>query len=426
MADIKSRTDLVLSGEMTIIDYICEKSAIACNTPEGQTRPSDIAYWEMVRDAHKNGKKLIFISGPVPTEILYAMDCVPLYIDLIPSRISEDEGLTAKLINEAETRSNPNLCGLNKTNTGVLLSGNLGLEPDAYVTLPISCDSARTAYAEMGTYIKAPAYHFDIPLRTDEGSIKYVEMQFGHFIEFMEEVTERKLDWEQVKYRMELSDKSGRLLEECARLRRNKPCPMSSHMTIWNELMNAFAPTKEMEKLLTQELDICNDHITEGYSPCPNGEKHRILLLHNLLWQGIDITEWLESQYGAATVMDGFCFRKREFFTRLDDKQDCIRIMSKRIISGSRAHGAGVAGEELFETIEDVLSDYGPDVFIFMGNVGCRHAWAATKMLSDSIQEKYGISMLSLDIDNTDRRYKSEKEIKTAISDYMDTVVNKH
>lgn len=425
MAEKTNLTEQVFSGEITIIDYICEVSALDCARSDANGRPSDLFYWETVRDAHKNSKKLVFISGPVPLEIIYALDCVPLCLDLIPSRISQDSVLTAKLINETETHANPCLCSLNKTSMGILLKKNLGLSPDAYISLPIPCDSARTACTELGTYIDAPTFHFDIPLRRSGQSAMYVEMQFGRMVEFLENIAGKKLDWEQVKYRMELSNSSAQLLEKCAEARAGKPCPMSSRLTVWNELMNAFAPTEEMGKLLTKELEICNNRIAEGYSPCPEGEKHRVLLLHNLLWQGIDLTAWLEREYGAVTVKDGFCFRNREFFTKLDDKQDCIRIMSERMLSGSLAHAAGGSGEALLEAIEGIMSDFEPDVFMFLGNVGCRHAWAATKMVTDVIQEKYGISMLLLDIDNTNRNYKSENEIKIAISEYMDTVVNK-
>lgn len=422
MAEKSIAAERIMSGEMTIIDYVCEVSAAESAVKD---RSSDLAYWESVRDAHKNGRKLIFINGPVPLEIIYALGCIPLYLDLLPSRLSQNSALTAKLINEAETHANSSLCSLNKTNMGILLKGNLGLEPDAFVSLPIPCDSARTACSELGRFITAPTFHFDIPLRKDVRSQKYVEMQLERFIGFIENIAERKLDWEKVKCRMELSNGAAVLYEKCVNLRAAQPCPMSSRLTVWNELMNAFAPTEEMEGLLKTELDICGKRISEGYSPCPDGEKHRVLLIHNLLWQGIAITEWLEKQYGAVTVLDGFCFDKRELFTRLDDKQDCMSVMCGRMLSGSMAHAAGVSGEELLKAIAGILSDFKPDVFIFMGSTGCRHAWAATKMVSDSIQEKYGLPMLLLDIDNTDSRYKSEKEIKTAISEYMDTVINK-
>ncbi len=422
MADNLSRAELILSGEKSIIDYICEISALDCGEPG---HPSDLGYWETVRDAHNNGKKLIFTNGPVPLEILYALDCIPLCLDLLPSCISQDEALTAKLINEAETHANSSLCSLHKTNTGILLSNNLGLKPDAYVTVPIACESARAACTETGRYIEAKSFHFDIPLRRDEKSVRYIAMQFNLFISFMEEVSGKKLDWEQVKYRMELYNRSAKLLYECTELRRSRPCPLSSHTTVWNEFMNAFGPTEQMEKLLETELKLCKERIDSGKGPCQGGQKHRVLLLHNFLRQGADITEMLEKDFGAVTVADGYCFGSREQFTQLEDKEACIKLMCRRLQSGSMAHGAGGTGAELLASIDDLLRDFEPDVFIFLGNRGCKHIWAATKMVADAVQERYGIPMLILDVDNTDFRYKSEREIRTAISEYMDTVVNK-
>lgn len=422
MTDDLSRAELILSGEMSLIDYICEISALDCGKSD---LPSDLCYWEMVRDARKNGKKLIFTNGPVPLEILYALDCIPLCLDLLPSRISQNEALTAKFINEAEIHANCSLCSLQKASTGILLSDTLGHKPDAYVTVPIACESARAACPETGRYVEAKSFHFDIPLRKDEKSVRYIGMQFNLFVDFMEGISGKKLDWEQVKSRMVLYNRSAELLKECAELRMSRPCPLSSHTTVWNELFNAFGPTQEMIELLETEINLCREQISLGKSPCPNGEKHRVLLLHNLLRQGDDVTAMLEKDFGAVTVADGYCFGPRELFMGLDDKQACFDLMCRRMQSGSMAHGAGVTGVELLASIDDLLRDFKPDVFIFLGNRGCKHIWAATKMVSDAVQERYGIPMLTLDVDNTDFRYKSEREIKTAISEYMDTVVSK-
>lgn len=422
MTDISNAAERILSGEMTIIDYVCALSEADSGKEDF---PSDLSYWESVRDARKSGKKLIFMSGPAPLELLYALDCVPLYLDLLPARLSQNPVLTAGLINEAETRANASLCSLNKTNTGLLLKGVLGVVPDAFVSLPIPCDSARTACTELGRIVGAPAFHFDIPLRKDSRSLTYVEMQLGRFIEFIEGIAGKRLDREALKYRMERSNRCAELAEKCSALRAAKPCPLSSRLTIWNELMNAFAPTAEMEKLLARELALCTKRSNDSYSPCPDGERHRVMLMHNLLWQGIDITEHLEKRYGAVTVLDGLRFGARERFTELEDRKSCLSVMSRRMLEGSRAHAAGASGEELLEAIEYAKRDFSADVFLFLGSAGCRHAWASTKMVSDTVQEKYGQSILLLDIDNTDSRYKSLKDIKNAIDQYMDTVINK-
>lgn len=426
MDKMKIAADLVRSGEITYIDYVSEISAAEMDISEGRFRPWDVSYWKTVRRAHSDGKKVVFVSGPVPPEVLYAMDCIPFYVDFFPSRLLQNAYLSSWLIGETEKKVNPDLCRLNKIQIGSLLAGNMGVIPDAYISAPIPCDSARTAYFSMERLIKAPSFHFDIPICRNSRSLDYIEAQFGAFINFIERITDKKLDWESLRYRIDLSNKSAELLERCSLLRKVRPCPMSSHMNIWNELMNAFAPTEEMLSLLQKELEICRSRIETGESPCPDGEKHRLLLMHNMLWQGLDLMDWLESEYGAVTVMDGYSFRKREFFDHPDDRADCFKIMCRRMLYGSTAHGAGAFGDDILDAAYGVINDYSADVSIFLGSSGCRHEWASLKMLTDSIFDKFGIPTLIFDIDNADMNYKSDGEIKSAISQYMDTVINKN
>lgn len=138
----------------------------------------------------------------------------------------------------------------------------------------------------------------------------------------------------------------------------------------------------------------------------------------------MELTAWLEKEYDAVTIADGYCFSERELFD-VSDEAACVNLMCRRMLSGSMTHGSGVSGDELLASIEKLLPLYEPDVFIFLGSRGCRHNWAATKMVSDVVLARYGVAMLMLDVDNTDFRYKSEGEIRTLISEYMDTVVNK-
>ncbi|MEM5768633.1 MAG: 2-hydroxyacyl-CoA dehydratase family protein, partial [Bacillota bacterium] len=103
-----------------------------------------------------------------------------------------------------------------------------------------------------------------------------------------------------------------------------------------------------------------------------------------------------------------------------------ISVMCRRISTGARAHSTGVSGEELFARLESLLPAYAPDVFIFLGSRGCKHFWAASKLFSDALHEKYGFPMLQMDVDNTDSSYKSLDEVKRELAEYLDTVINKN
>ncbi|MDR1131958.1 MAG: 2-hydroxyacyl-CoA dehydratase family protein [Oscillospiraceae bacterium] len=374
----------------------------------------------------ENGKKLIFAAGPVPAELIYALDGIPLSLDLLVSRVSQDETLTAALIDSAELRANSTLCAMNKAVTGMLVSERLGLTPDAFVTLPIPCDSARTACKELARFIKAPVFNFDIPIRRNAKSVAYVETQLGGLVRFLETVFGKRLEDGALAHRLRLYNHSEALLARCVRLRAAAPCPASSHTALLNELMNAFGPTEEMVRLLGDELALCETRIAAGFSPCPGGEKHRVLLMHNFRRESLALTAWLEQAYGAATVLDGFCFGRREAFDKPADRHASFTVMARRLATGAAAHGSGVSGEALIAAAEALIPEFRPDVFVLLGSRGCRHIWGAAKLISDALTERFGFPMLLADIDNTDSRYRSLPEIKRLLAEYMDSVVNRN
>lgn len=61
--------------------------------------------------------------------------------------------------------------------------------------------------------------------------------------------------------------------------------------------------------------------------------------------------------------------------------------------------------------------------YTFVGHLGCKHTWAAAKMVKDLITEKYGLPTLIMDIDACNARYKTTEEIREVISEYMESVV---
>ncbi len=83
--------DAVMAGEMSIFDFCCEK--VEAQMVRMQEKHPELLWtleiqdkmWHQYRDAHKNGKKLVFFGGPVPVDIIVAFDCIPVYLDTVPS-----------------------------------------------------------------------------------------------------------------------------------------------------------------------------------------------------------------------------------------------------------------------------------------------------------------------------------------------------
>lgn len=426
--------DAVLSGEMSIVDFCCEKvngqiERMKEKNPDMLwTLEIQKAMWELFRDGKKNGKKVIWFGGPVPVDLIVAFDCVPVYLDTVPIRLSPNPVLAARFIDAAEKYVPNSMCGLDKIELGMTLLNQFGPEPDAFVYSSVPCDSSRIAYPNMDVILTrqgVPCFKIDTPFRRDERGIQYLVDQTKRFIEFMEELTGTKFNHDAYK---EVCKKTNRTFEwqgKCADLRKRKPCPLPGRMLVLNGTSNAMSGFDAMGDLLEKEYEVGDMLYEFGMGPCPDGEKHRAALLQNMLWSSSGTMDWLEREYNTVAVMDAFGFQHGDLYQNIDDMEDCLRVMARKQQNNPMIHGASGPSEHFVYLVDKIFEEYEPDVSLFIGHIGCKHTWASAKMVTDMIQEKYGYPTLYLDVDGIDGRYKSLDEIKASVAEYMETVVNK-
>lgn len=415
-----------LNGEITVLDYICAVTdEDAKNNNTGLTTARiEAAYWKSVRNAGGNGKKLVAFSGSIPAEIFYALDCVPLCVDAIPPVLTKSTELTSKLIYNTDVHINSALCSHSKSMLSAALTENSGFAPDALVCAAVSCPSFSTAQDALMERVKIPTYNVSTPYRMNERTVELCAHQVRELAAFLEELTGNRLDGKTLQRYMEQSNRTKLALDRCSDMRKYEPCPMSSRIMELGRLMPVLAPTKDMEVLLQEELSSCEALAENKYSPCSSGEKHRVFLLQNPIWCGSSIIEWLEREYGAVTVMDGLCYEHGVLYKNTESLDDCILELTEKLFVPPVLHSAATPAKRILELTEDTIRDYGVDVCLFLGSVGCRHAWAVSKMLTDDISKKFGIPTLFADVDSVDAHYKDVNQIKTQIAEFMDTVVN--
>ncbi len=383
--------------------------------------------WEEIRDAEKAGKKLIAFGGPVPVTIMRAFDCVPFFLDTIPTRIASMEDLCGRYIDETEKYAPTSMCAIDKAQLGCALKGEFGVKIDAFVHATVPCDSARIAYPMMERLFDCPCFTFDCPFRHDAKGFAYVAEQIEAFIPFMEELTGLKWDkarYEKFKEITEESNKAYALLAQLGDLRKKTPCVLPGRMLVLNEIIAPLAGTPEVTSMLQTQLEMGNMLADMGMTAtrCPE-ERYRVCLMQNMLWSNTGIMDWMEKTYGAITVMDGFGYQDGLIFEDLDNWEKVKLQLAESMLLVPMIHGATGPTEYWLKTIDKMYDDYKVNVSIFMGHVGCKHTWASGKIVTDYIQEKYGIPTLYVDVDAIDPRYKSNDELRAQIGEYMESVV---
>ena len=421
----------VLDGSMSIVDFCVEK--LEGQIARMKERNPDLLWtleiqytmWNNIKTAHERGKKCVFYGGPVPVDIIKAFDCQPVYLDVYPIRLSPNTNLCSKFIDSARKFAPSTMCGIDAVELGISLEHQYGAEPDAFVYSSLPCDSSRLAYPPMEHIFNCPCFSFDTPFRRDERGLEYLIDQTERFVKFMEDFTGKKLDWDKLKESMIISNRTFELQGKAADTRKRKPCTLPGRMLLLNGCSNAMCCFPEMGDLLEKEIETADMLFEFGMGPCPDGEKHRAVQLQNMIWSCASSFDWMEKTYNTVVVMDAFGFQQGDIYEHLDDRHDCFRVMAKKMQNNPMIHGASGPTQNYIDLVEQIMDEYDPDVSLFMGHVGCKHTWASAKIITDLIQEKYGLPSLYLDIDGIDGRYKSQEDIQNQLAEYFDTVVNK-
>ncbi|MDR0357394.1 MAG: 2-hydroxyacyl-CoA dehydratase family protein, partial [Clostridiales Family XIII bacterium] len=104
------------------------------------------AFWNAAYKAKEEGKKIILSAGCAPIELIYSFDAIPVYMDMIATRTSDDQELTAKYVDIAEKLVPNSMCGITKIPYGVVMAGDMTIKPDAMMYSSVPCDSSRISY----------------------------------------------------------------------------------------------------------------------------------------------------------------------------------------------------------------------------------------------------------------------------------------
>lgn len=380
------------------------------------------SYWEDVRDAHKNGKKVIFFGGPGPVELIYAFDAVPFFLDMVPVRIANTVDVTSVYVDEAEKYVPSTVCGLDKVELGVAMRGDYGVKPDGFVYCTVPCDSARVCHPAIDKIFGVPSFKLDVPFRRDDRGYNYLAKQYEGFIAYMEEITGKKMDWDKFAEVAKISNKANELMYEIAKLRMLKPCPLPGRLLVLNELMLGMSGHPDMLKFMQAQYDLGKAMADKGLGAVKE-EKYRVSWLQNIVWGNAGLLDWMEKEYGAVMVMDGFGYQKGVLFDDIHDKEKSLVVMAKKAMSSPMIHGASGPADHFVNIVENIMEDYHVDVSMFIGHVGCKHTFACAKLVTDMIQDKFGLPTLTVQLDSIDLRYKSIDEVKASMAEYMESVL---
>ena len=204
-------------------------------------------YWQSVLTAKDQGKKVVFIPFNFSPEIFYALDMVPVGVEILDTMtMTLEEGIHPYLDLAVERGLPETMCSAQRAVVGMLEAGVLG-KPDLLVNGALGgCDPNTKVFEYMGEKFDIPTLFIDVPYYHDKRSFKYYEQGFREVVKILEDVSGNKLEEDRLREICSLSNKANELAMEISDLKRHVPNPVPNYYN-----MNHLAT--KLTKLGTQD-----------------------------------------------------------------------------------------------------------------------------------------------------------------------------
>ncbi|MDP2661974.1 MAG: 2-hydroxyacyl-CoA dehydratase family protein, partial [Dehalococcoidia bacterium] len=368
------------------------------------THPNDELFYELLlqyytrlREAALSGKFIAAYTVTLPTEILYAMDIVPMQLEGTAGTLAivlknQDELLsTAKAMGYP-----PEVCSAHRTVAAVFSRG-WAPRPNVILWSPQVCDNTAKCGDQIMDSYGIPGIFIDRPYRFTEREVQYLTAEFEEMVARLEELSGHRLDMDRLRQALEHSARMVELLREIYELRRAVPYPTTNRRS--NQVQTItwlFQGTETGVRYVESVRNELRERVARGEGYAPN-QRHRLIGLFlppNHAWKLLD---WMEREHGACIVAEPYSSHWGPW--QPDFSRPVESLARKQFICPicRQMHGPMEEG-----VVADAVSDartHGAEGAIYWAHTGCRQACATIRATKDALMEQLGIPTLVLDID---------------------------
>jgi len=374
-------------------------------------------YYTNIKNAHEQGKTIAAHTVFFPTELLYAMDIVPLHTETTT-------WLTALFLNKqgdflskgSEIGLSPEVCSPHRGAAG-MFGMQAMTKPDIFLWSNLICDNSAKAGELLAELTDSKSFFLDNPFQNSPGEMEYLQGELQDMIDFLEVKSGRKMDWKKLAEIVAASDHDIELYREIGNLRKSVPCPMS--ILGYLELLAAdylFPGQPECTEYLTQLRDELKAMVNEGRGVV-KPERFRLMTLFLPPLFLIGYLHKLYTEFNAVSCVEPLFTRWSD--GRLDPSKPLESVARKSFMLPERRSMYGPLSQDAISDITDAVDQYKLDGAVFWAFMGCRHTCATIKLIKEALAEK-DVPMLTIDCDIVDPTINSEPDIRAKLEQFFE------
>ncbi|MHB8829714.1 MAG: 2-hydroxyacyl-CoA dehydratase subunit D [Syntrophales bacterium] len=382
------------------------------------------AYYIDAKTAEQTGKKVAWITSGGPVEPLIAMDIIPVYPENHGAMIGASK-MGVDLCRKAEEMGySSDLCSYARSDIGCapVNGGPIGglPKPDMLVCCNNICGTVLKWYEVQARYFNVPLFILDTPF-THVGfsaeAKKYVKSQILEYIEFLENATKKKFDYDRMQEVGKLSLEGQRLWQAVLDMAVNRPSPLSAFDAFFHlaliVTLRGTRQTVDYYKILLEEMQ---ERVEQKIGAVAD-EKYRLLWDNLPIWYRM---KWLSEKFassGACLVADTYTTAWCGSMKYIKE-DDFIETMAEGY---SRIY-LNIGVDQMAEQVIAMAEKYDVDGIVMHSNRSCKPYSFGQYDIQRIVGEKMGIPTLMIEADMVDERSFSEGQVETRIEAFIEVL----
>jgi benzoyl-CoA reductase/2-hydroxyglutaryl-CoA dehydratase subunit BcrC/BadD/HgdB len=278
-------------------------------------------YNSFAREWKESGKKIIgYTCSYVPEEVFHAAGMLPFRLG----------GMDATAHDISDTYFGPFICSMPKNILQLVGEGRYKFL-DGMIVTP-ACDSMRRidecwrkANKDIGGILPSFFFHYSVPHKISDYSLKWLEDETGRLIKELENHFDVKISAESLRNSIRVYNKGRMLLNSIDELRYNENVPLSGADALAIVLAGRAMPREIYNGILEEtvkEFKECKTPIT--------GRK-RIMLVGSAN-DDVNLVKLIEDE-GAVVVSDTVCFGSRFYRDLVDENKEPVSALAHRYLN---------------------------------------------------------------------------------------------
>jgi len=400
----------------------------------------------LAHEARDRGQPVVYcFMGNMCDEIVRAMDMVPVWTENWAGLCAAVHRAEPFLLKAQAEGFSDKLCTYATCGLGFdIMRHELGEvppdapdggmeRPDAMLAIGLSmCDARHKWYQAVQRYMDVPVHTMGILVPPYDADLKEVESYYVDYmveelkgmVEFLERVTGRKMDWDELSRLIDLSDETNRVWYEAYQLRKAVPAPMPSQ-----DAMSAMVPgwyrlgTQEALDFYRQLYDEIKYRVDNKMGAIPN-EKYR------LLW-GMGIPPWFALKLFNFFENWGAVFPIEVIYRPFDPVEIPAGVTHPLERLAWRTYKRGTyrydkarnhTGDPDVELLIELIDDYKIDAVVYHRALSCRTVHTGRLHELAVLKQYRNLPSLILESDMVDVSSFSEEDIKNKIETFIEIV----